>query len=313
MATYRNHLPQLDAEVFLTDGGTETTLVFDDGLDLVDFAAFPLLDDTVGRAALVRYFDSYAEIAVRHGVGIVLETPTWRASSDWGARLGYDTDRLARVNRGAVDLLVDVRTRHAGPQTPVVISGCVGPRRDGYLPDELMTVDEARSYHALQIRTFAAGPVDLVTAITMTNVNEAIGIAQAAQASAVPVVISFTVETDGCLPTGTSLVEAIEAVDAATDSGPAYYMVNCAHPTHFADILNQDEPVLARVRGIRANASKASHAELDEATELDAGDPVELAADYVALRAVRDGITVLGGCCGTSAAHISAIGAACIR
>ncbi|HYJ66274.1 MAG TPA: homocysteine S-methyltransferase family protein [Nocardioidaceae bacterium] len=312
MARYRDHLPQLEADVFLTDGGIETSLIFDDGIDLPDFAAFTLLDDADGRAALTRYFDSYAAIARRDRVGVVLETPTWRASPDWVVRRGYVVDDLDRIHRDAVDLLVEIRRRHENSQTPVVISGCVGPRGDGYHPDALMTVGEARDYHSGGIQTYADTPADLVTAVTMTYPDEAIGIAEAARAAAIPAVISFTVETDGRLPTGQSLSEAIDTVDEATGRYPAYYMVNCAHPSHFADVLDPVEPWGHRIMGIRANASKLSHAELDEAEELDSGDPDELASDYLALRRILPGLTVLGGCCGTNHRHIAAISSACV-
>jgi len=310
MPRYREHLPQVDADVFLTDGGIETTLIFDDGLDLPDFAAFVLLDDEQGHAALARYFDRYAEVARRDGTGIVLETPTWRANPDWAEKLGYDEARLDAVNKDAVGLLTDTRERFAG--TTVVISGCVGPRDDGYHPARLMSPDEATAYHSTQIGSFAASEADLVTAITMTYADEAIGVARAAKAAGLPVVISFTLETDGNLPTGTSLGEAIEQVDSATASYPAYYMVNCAHPSHFASVLDPGAPWADRVRGVRANASKLSHDELDEAEELDSGNADELAQDYVALRESLPRLTVLGGCCGTTHEHVSAISAACV-
>ncbi|MFS8101766.1 homocysteine S-methyltransferase family protein [Lentzea alba] len=297
-------LPQLDADLFLTDGGIETTLVFDDGIDLPDFAAFPLLDDPDGRSALVRYFDRYASIAERDGVGIVLETPTWRANPDWAERRGYNSQSLDKANRAAVDLLLDIRRRFA---IPVVISGCVGPRHDGYHPETIMSREEAGNYHAEQIKTFARTEADLVTAITMTNVPEATGITDAARQENLPVVISFTVETDGTLPTGETLKEAIEATDRATNSYPAYYMVNCAHPTHFASVLDPEAPWTKRIKGIRANASKLSHTELDEAEQLDRGDPDELAADYLRLRNNHPQLTVLGGCCGTDHRHIAKI------
>jgi S-methylmethionine-dependent homocysteine/selenocysteine methylase len=307
MPQYRDHLPQLDADVFLTDGGIETTLIFDDGLDLPDFAAFTLLRDEEGRAALVRYFDRYAEIARRDGVGVVLETPTWRASPDWAARQGYLAADLDAANRDAVDLVVDTRTRWEQDDLPVVVSGCIGPRGDGYHPDSLMTAEEAQAYHAVQIGTFADTEVDLVTALTMTYADEAVGITRAAQGEDLPVVISFTAETDGRLPTGGTLGAAIEEVDAATDSYPAYYMVNCAHPVHFRDALDPDAAWTRRIRGVRANASRLSHAELDEAEELDPGDPHELAQDYVALAERLPQLAVLGGCCGTTHEHVSAI------
>jgi S-methylmethionine-dependent homocysteine/selenocysteine methylase len=309
---YRTQLPQLDRPVFLTDGGIETSLIYDEGIDLPDFAAFPLLDQPDGRAALKRYFEAYIAIAVRDGAGIVLETATWRANPDWAARQGYGAEDLKRINREAVELLVDLRSQYETPDTPIVISGCIGPRGDGYQPGSLMPADEARAYHSLQAETFAGTDADLVTAITMTYPAEAVGIVRAAQDAVMPVVISFTVETDGRLPTGESLADAIRTVDEATDAYAAYYMVNCAHPTHFSSLLDTDASWTSRLGGIRANASSMSHAELDEATELDAGNPAELAEQYRDLRRLAPSLRVLGGCCGTNHEHVGAISSACV-
>jgi S-methylmethionine-dependent homocysteine/selenocysteine methylase len=303
-------LPQLDGGIFLTDGGIETSLIYDEGLDLPDFAAFVLIDDPVGRPALERYFRSYVEIAVRDRRGIVLETPTWRANPDWGARLGYGPEQLRAVNLAAVQLLARVRDDYGAADSAVVLSGCLGPRGDGYVAGELMTPDEAARYHALQVGAFADSAAGLVTAITMTYSAEAIGVVRAAIAVDLPVVVSFTVETDGRLPSGETLREAVEAVDAATDAAAAYFMVNCAHPTHFSHVLEPGAAWTARLGGVRANASRMSHAELDEATELDAGDPVELAGHYRDLVADLPHLRVLGGCCGTSDKHIDAISTA---
>jgi S-methylmethionine-dependent homocysteine/selenocysteine methylase len=311
MPAYRNRLPQLDAPVFLTDGGIETTLVFHDGLDLPDFAAFTLLEKPNGRAALDRYFDSYAAIAARDGVGIVLETATWRANPDWGARQGLSVEQLDAINADAVDMLVRTRARHETADAPVVISGCIGPRGDGYQLGATMTADEARAYHGVQARAFAATEADLITAITMTYAEEAIGVAEAARAVGMPVVLSFTVETDGRLPSGQELGDAIAAVDAATDSYPAYYMVNCAHPTHFRHVLDGSPAWASRLGGVRANASSLSHAELDEAETLDSGDPIDLAARYQDLRDLVPTLRVLGGCCGTDQRHIDAMSRLC--
>jgi homocysteine S-methyltransferase len=309
--THPHVLPQLADEVALTDGGIETTLIFDDGFDLPEFAAFVLLDDRAGRAALERYFAAYLAVADRDGRAIVLETPTWRANAACGDKLGYDRDRLAAVNRDAVALLEGFRVGRGPDQRPVVVSGCIGPRGDGYDPGEPMAVDAARRYHREQIETFADTGADLVTAITMTSTAEATGVALAAQALDVPAVISFTVETDGSLPTGETLRDAVETVEDRTGGSPAYYMINCAHPTHFAGVLEAGAPWTTRIRGIRANASKRSHDELDEAADLDAGDPGELAGEYAELRRQHPHLTVLGGCCGTSDRHIAAISEAC--
>lgn len=302
-------LPQLGDEVFLTDGGVETDLIFRRGLDLPQFASFVVLDDPAGDSALRAYFADYLRIGATLGYGLVLETVTWRASADWGAALGYDAPRLREVNRRAVELLVDLRDREA--QTPVVVSGCIGPRDDAYTGLGRNDAESDRRYHQPQVESLARAGVDLVSALTITNSNEAVGIARAAAESEVPVVISFTVETDGALPTRMSLADAIETVDAATDNGPVYYMVNCAHPSHIEPALAGGESSLGRLRGVRANASRKSHAELDESAELDDGNPVELGAELAQLHALYPAMSVLGGCCGTDARHIEAIGLAC--
>ncbi len=315
-AIYRKALPQLGDRLFITDGGIETTLIFHEKLELPDFAAFDLLRRPGGEDALAKYFRAYAAIARRYGLGVVLETATWRASADWGDRLGYTEEQLADANRAAVALLERIREEFGadreGEATDVVISGCLGPRGDGYEPSRRMSVEEAEAYHAVQIDTFAATAADLVTAITMNYVEEAAGITRAARRADMPVVISFTVETDGRLATGQTLQAAIEQVDAETGGAPAYFMIKCAHPTHFSPAVRDPASWVDRIRGIRANASSMSHAELNEAPVLDEGSPEELAAQYAQLRAGLRGLTVMGGCCGTDERHIEAIARTCV-
>jgi homocysteine S-methyltransferase len=295
---------QLDGRTFITDGGMETVLIFRDGLELPDFASFVLLDDPAGVEALRSYYGEYVAIAARHGAGIVLDTPTWRANADWGARLGYSAEALEDVNRRGVALLEEVRAA-AGETVDLVISGCIGPRGDGYVVGAAMSPEQAREYHSAQVVTFASTSADIVSALTLNYADEATGIAHAATEAGIPSVISFTVETDGRLPSGQELREAVAEVDDATGGAPAYYMVNCAHPTHFEDVLGNGG--LERVRGLRANASMKSHAELDEAEELDQGDPADLAERYRRLRPLLPNLAVVGGCCGTDERHIEAI------
>ncbi|MEI6083971.1 MAG: homocysteine S-methyltransferase family protein [Verrucomicrobiota bacterium] len=302
-------LPQLGHQLFLTDGGIETTLIFLDGLELPDFAAFQVLKTPAGAATLRKYFRSYAAIAKCFGTGLILESATWRASTDWGRRLGYTTAMLAETNRQAIQLLEEVRREYES--IPVVISGCLGPRGDGYIAGHAMSEREAEVYHRDQIETFAATAADMVCAITMTYREEAIGITRAARQAGLPVAISFTVETDGKLPTGQTLRSAIEQVDAATSGYPAYYMVNCAHPTHFVHVLTGAGSWLKRIRGLRANASCKSHAELNDSTALDSGNPGEFGTQYAELKKRLPHLTVMGGCCGTDHRHIEKIAEAC--
>ncbi|SRR5579883_647602 len=311
MPSYRSALPQLGGQLFLTDAGLETSLIFYDGIALPCFAAFPLLDSEEGRRRLTTYFQPFLRLARERGAGFILDTVTWRANADWGARLGYDAVALDRINRQAVAYAVELARDSAGQQPPIVVNGIIGPRGEAYRPDTLMTADEAAQYHAAQIASFAAQGVDMVSALTLAYVEEAIGIARAARAHGLPVGLSFTVETDGRLPSGETLRAAIEAVDIATEAAPAYYMINCAHPRHFAGVLSGEGAWLRRIRGLRANASTKSHDELDVATAIDAGDPPALAAEYRALCARLPWLNVLGGCCGTDYRHVAAIAAAC--
>lgn len=291
-----------NSSIWITDAGLETWLIFHRGLELRDFAAFELLQSDEGRAVLTDYFGAFVDIAAEAGTGLVLETPTWRASSDWGARLGYSDADLAKVNAAAVAFCRDVASRV--PSVDVRISGNLGPRGDGYLISTQMSVEDAQAYHRKQIDALVAGGADLVTAVTLGYPDEAIGIARAAAEAGIPCVIGFTVETDGRLPDGTGLREAIEQTDHACTTRPAHYILNCAHPDHFADVLSDGGDWRFRLKGLRANASRLSHAELDEAETLDDGDPVELAGLYADLQAHLPGLSVVGGCCGTDHRHV---------
>jgi S-methylmethionine-dependent homocysteine/selenocysteine methylase len=296
-------LPQVAGHPMVTDGGLETDLVYHHDVDLPDFAAFPLVDDQRGRQLLRAYYEDYVEIARRAGAGLQLETPTWRASGDWGDRLGYAAADLERVNRESVALLIDLRDRSG--LTPLLVSGCVGPRGDGYVAGEEADPDEAARYHAPQINAFAAAGADLVSALTLTGVGEAIGVVRAARSAGLPVAVSFTVERDGRLPSGTTLAAAVTAVDA--EAAPDYFMVNCAHPRHIAPGLAGEGAWRSRIVGLRANASERSHEELDAATELDEGDPAGLARAQDALRPRLPSLALVGGCCGTDARHVAAM------
>ncbi len=310
MTTYRNALPQLDGTPFVTDGGLETTLIFHDGMELPYFSSIVLLKDAAGRERLRQYFRRYTAIAEKHGAGFVFESPTWRASADWGEKLGLTPAELTNLNRAAIELLAELRDEATGAPGAMVLSGCLGPRGDGYNPASRMTVAEAERYHRQQIDIFHDTDADMVSAFTMNYTEEAIGITRAAQKAGMPVAISFTVETDGRLPTKEPLEAAIASVEAATDRGPAYYGINCAHPTHFLHVLDEGARWHDRICGIRANASTRSHAELDEATELDAGDPEELGAQHRTVRKRLANLAVFGGCCGTDHRHVAAICAA---
>jgi S-methylmethionine-dependent homocysteine/selenocysteine methylase len=311
MTGFRKSLPQLAGSFFLTDGGLETTLVFLDGLELPDFAAFDLFKRKGGEAALNKYYLTYAALARRFGTGLILETATWRANADWGEKLGYTSKELADANTRAISLLEKIRDEFEGDSKRVVLSGCVGPRGDGYVPGKTMSAQEAQRYHQGQIRAFEGSAADMITAITMNYVEEATGIARASEYAGMPVAISFTVETDGRLPTGQTLGAAIEQVDAATSGYPSYYMINCAHPTHFEHVLDEEAPWTQRIHGLRANASRKSHAELNASPALDIGDPHELGLQYAQLKRRFSQLNVMGGCCGTDHRHVEQIATTC--
>lgn len=307
MARYRERLPQLGGDLFLAYTGMETDLLFTHGVELPGFASYPLLETESGRAILSGYFEDLIALGNATGAGVILESPTWVANRDRGADIGYSPERLAELNREAISLMSAVRA--ASGDAPTVLSANIGPREDAYAPDGQMTVAEATAYHAEQIAALADTEVDLVSGYTLAYPAEAAGMVRASQRLGLPVVISFTVETDGRLPTGIPLADAISEVDAETDGFASYFMINCAHPDHFDSVLS-DEPRMQRVRGIVANASRCSHAELDEAEQLDDGDPVELGAQLAGIRRRYPQVNVLGGCCGTDMRHMSQIAAA---
>jgi homocysteine S-methyltransferase len=313
MTTSKLRLPQLDGGWFLTDGGIETVLIYQDGVDLPEFAAFVLLETAEGRDTLRRYYRRYLDIAVASpGAGFVLESPTWRAGIDWGAKLGFDAEAMQRINAKAVALMNELRTEYAARIAgPIVVSGCIGPRGDGYVAGAPMEPDDARRAHQPQADALAVAGVDLITAITMTTSAEAMGVARAAARAGRASAISFTVETDGKLPSGEALSAAILAVDADAEAcgheAPAYYMINCAHPTHFAAVLSDAGTWRERIQGLRSNASTLSHAELDVMTQLDSGNPQDLADRYRRLRTPLSRLNVLGGCCGTDHRHVAAM------
>jgi len=292
--------------LFIGDGGLETVMIFEEGLELPEFASFTLLREEAGRAALRRYYEGFLAIAAEHGTGYTFDTPTWRASEKWGAALGFSAAEVADFNREAVAFAREVCAA-AAAETPVAVCGTLGPEGDGYSPDSFLSAAEAEEYHAKQIAAFAGEGVDMISAYTLTYVEEAVGIVRAAAAAGLPVSLSFTVETDGRLPSEEPLREAVERLDAETGGAALYQMINCAHPTHFAAELAGEGAWLGRIGGVRANASRRSHAELDEAEQLDGGDPEELGIEYAALEPRLPNLRVVGGCCGTDQRHVASI------
>lgn len=300
-------LPHETDDWFLTDAGLETTLAYHDGWDLPHFSAFELLKSEAGYKALRNYFVRFAALALRYEIRFILESPTWRANPDWAAKLGYNADTLDEANQKAIDLLSEVGAIFKTDSSRFLISGCLGPRGDRYAIDSKMDVEQARVYHHEQLNSFQQANVDMVTAITMSYAEEAIGITHAAKSLNIPAVISFTVEKNGDLPSGQSLKDSILQVDKSTANGPIYYMINCAHPQHFINVLSGDQSWKDRIHGIRANASLKGHAELHASPTLDVGYPRGLAEDYRILKSLLKNLNVVGGCCGTDHRHIEEI------
>lgn len=300
-------LARMGGRLHLTDGGLETAMIFHEGLDLPQFAAFTLLGLPEGTAAMRRYFNGFLDQAAALNLGFVLDTVTWRASGGWGEVMNLPPGEIDRINRAAVAFAGALRDAHGAGDA--ILNGVIGPHGDAYRRDSVLSPDEAYDYHHRQVAVLADAGVDMVTAVTISSTGEAIGIAEAARDAGVPVALSFTVETDGRLIGGETLEAAVGVTDAATGGYAAWFGINCAHPDHFGPGLAGDWT--RRLGAIRANASRLSHAELDEAAELDDGNPEELATAYQALRQRLPSLRVLGGCCGTDLRHVAAIGRKC--
>ena len=306
MGTYRDELPQLSGDFFLTDAGIETDLIFNHGIEIREFAAHTLLPESKGRDALASYFRGFLSLARKHAAGFILDSQTWKAHMHWAKDLGATEEELYEANGDAIAFIARLRDEFSANAKPVVLNGIIGPRGDAYAPQAQIAAHEAEAYHSKQIGWLAKTEVDMVTALTFTQSDEAVGLVRAARAADLPAVVSFTVETDGNLPTGQPLKDAIVAVDESTESAAAYFMVNCAHPDHFTQVL-EDRDWSRRIRGIRCNASRKSHAELDESETLDEGSPLELASQYKEIRERMPWLNVFGGCCGSDLRHVTAI------
>ena len=311
MANYRSALPQFSGDLFLTDAGLETDLIFNHGIEIQEFAAHTLLPDAAGREALANYFRSFLRLACEMGAGFILDSQTWKAHMHWANDLRASADELRAANRDSIAFIAGLREEYKSDSMPIVLDGAIGPMGDAYAPNGMVTADEAEEYHSTQLGWLAETDVDMVTAFTFTQADEAIGVVRAADSVGLPIVVSFTVETDGNLPTGQPLGEAIQAVDEATESVAAYFMVNCAHPDHFSHVLEDSEWV-RRIRGLRCNASRKSHADLDESETLDDGDPIELGSQYKAMLEKMPWVNVFGGCCGSDLRHVTEIARAVI-
>lgn len=297
----------------LGDGGIETALEDRLGQTLPEFAAFVLLDSEAGREALREYYRPFVELAAETGMRLMLDTPTWRANPDWvalvegvvgveGPEAGAARERalgtrVAALSAAAVSLVHDCARVLPG----VTVNGVVGPRFDDYVADERMSPRAAAEYHAPQVRALAESGADRVTAVTMLDAAEGIGVVRAAGIAGIPAVVSFTVGADGRLADGSTVAEAIREVDEATGAAALGFAVNCAHPDEVAAGLGGGEPELSRLLGFRLNAARA------EAEDGGGDAPEAFAAAFARLAALAPAAELYGGCCGTDAPHIAAL------
>ena len=309
MSRYRHALPQLSGDLFLADGGLETDLIFNRGIEIREFAAHTLLADPAGREAMTRYFKGYLTLAKDHGAGFILDSQTWKAHMHWADDLGTTERELQAANRDSIEFIAGIRDTFSDNAGPIVLSGIVGPTSDAYAPERLISANKAEQYHARQLGWLAETEADMVAGVTFPSAEEAIGFIRAARSFDLPVVISFTVETDGCLPTGRPLGDAIRMVDDATAGSAAYFQVNCAHPDHFFGVFDGSDWT-RRIRGLRCNASRLSHAELDCCEVLDDGDPEEMGEQYRDILLIMPWLNIFGGCCGSDLRHVTRIASA---
>ncbi|RLL96015.1 hypothetical protein CFD26_105731 [Aspergillus turcosus] len=311
-------LPQLiSPKPFLTECGMETTLVYKDKVHLPCFSSLPLVDTDSGRKLISHYYNSYISIAAANGTGIVLDTRTWRGATPWAKPLALSTDKLLELNRAAVRLAKEARNNAMGGENniPIVISGTMGPLRDAYEDTSAsITLEDARAGYREQVGVLADAGVDFLGLMTVTNLNEAVAVVELAREVRLPVVVSFSIESDGRLLGGRSLESAIRMVDERTAGYVVYYGVNCAHPLRISAALREvPEDVRGRIGLIKANASLKSHEELDNSETLDRGDIAVYTDGFEGVLPLVPNVKVIGGCCGTDEEHLEAIAKRCIK
>lgn len=299
-------LPQLDGTLMTCGGGFETWLQYVDGFELRHFCAFELLNDPRGVECLRDYHRKVVEASVGNGFGVINEGLHYRSSRDWGELIGFSKDALEEINIRGIEFYRDFAREYETEETPMLVGGVIGPRGDAYNVGRTPDAAEAEDYHSEQIQTFKKAGADLVTAATFSSVEEVIGLARAARAAEMPVVISFFVARGGKLKGGETLEDAIAQVDAATGHAPAYYMVNCTHPTEFEPGLTEGDWT-RRLGGFMPNAVAMETLDLCKLGHLEDGDPEELGGQMARLAERFPHINVWGGCCGTDGRHFGEI------
>ena len=299
--------PRLDNKFYLTEGGSETEIMYKWGFELPEFEMYPLLDNPQADEIIRNMFRRYFEVAAQHDTGMLLNGHDYRASPDWGAKLGYSPEALRNMQHRVIDFLDGMRAEYADRVSDVYIAACIGPRGDAYGSGGEITADEAEDYHSVQLKNLDGTAADMAVAATFNNVPEAIGVIRAANGAGRPIGVSLTLTPEGRLRSGPGLGEAIETIDEATDGGAAWFGTNCSHPLEFEPALAEQGPWLDRLRYIRPNAARMDKIALCSLGHLEDGDPVELGGQMgeVARRLPR--ADIIGGCCGTDERHLSEI------
>jgi len=292
---------------YLTEGGTETEILYKYGYEVPHFAVFELLNDPAGKRQLEAMFARYLDAAADNNWAALMGGLDYRASPDWGRLLGYSPAGLTEMQIRCIECLRDVARPYRGQLPDIRISGIVGPRGDAYALNRTITAQEAEDYHAPQLETLKQLDVDMAWAATFNNVAEAVGVSRAASKIGVPVCLSFTLSGNHRLQSGPTLREAVETVDAeAGEHRPTCFGINCSHPLEFIPALEPGDWVL-RVRSIRPNATAMDKLSLCKLGHLEDGDPVDLGRRLADLAARYPHIDMWGGCCGTWDRHLGEI------
>jgi len=294
-------------ELFLTEGGIETEIIYKHGFELPEFAMFTLLENPRAVGVMRDMFRRQLDVAAEFAMSVLLTGLDYRASPDWGARLGYSQHGLAEINIRAIEFLREIASEYHEQIPRILIGGIIGPRGDAYQLNKTITSVEAEDYHAVQLATLKAAKVDFACALTFNNTPEAIGVARAATTIGVPLTVSLTVNSNGRLKSGPTVAEAVKSIDAeAGKSAPAFYMLNCSHPVEFEPALTEGA-WLERLRGFRPNASKMEKIALCKLGHLEEGNPVELGRLMGDLARRIPHMDIWGGCCGTGETHLREI------
>jgi homocysteine S-methyltransferase len=299
--------PRLDGKFYLTEGGSETEIMYKWGFELPEFAMFPLLDNPEADAVIRDMYRRYLDVAAEQGTGLLLNGHDYRASPDWGAKLGYSAEGLRDMEQRTIQFLDEMRSEYADRVSDVYIAACIGPRGDAYGTGGDISENEAEDYHSVQLSNLQGTAADMAVAATFNNIPEAIGVIRAANAAGIPIGVSLTLTPEGRLRSGPSLREAVERVEEATEGGAAWFGTNCSHPLEFEPALADAGPWLERLRYVRPNAARMEKIALCSLGHLEDGDPVELGEQMAEVARMLPRTDIIGGCCGTDERHLAEI------